>query len=272
MSSSECYSAGQASPPLVVVGFGSIIVISVWSRYFYNFNPKTKSNPSSKGTQSVVKSNKKDSKQIKTAAAIALTLYLIGIILFFCSILVDLLTNCEIFFSLAAPAFIINYSGFTTLLISFGLRVVKTFEDTVYAVPAKNIIYFKYGAVFTYIYLIIISILGGTFVLPIPIVGILAFFWSILNIIGAIILLRLFIKKLNLVINDFIKLWKTVEKERVTGYDHRKPKSKGKKINTINIETKQKNIKQLFNELPDSPKVDNGNVIIRVRTQSFDNK
>ena len=76
----------------------------------------------------------------------------------------------------------------------------------------------------------------------------------------------------NAVINDFIKLWKTVEKERVTGYDHRKPKSKGKKINTINIETKQKNIKQLFNELPDSPKVDNGNVIIRVRTQSFDNK
>ena len=65
---------------------------------------------------------------------------------------------------------------------------------------------------------------------------------------------------------------KIVEKERIAGYDHRKPNSKTKKVKKINIDTKQKNIKQLFNELPDSPKVDNGNVIIKVRTQSFDNK
>ena len=71
-------------------------------------------------------------------------------------------------------------------------------------------------------------------------------------------------------------IWNTIEKERVEGYDHRKPKSKRKKKLTPNSLSKlEANAKNLFAncDLIDSPKIDkNQNIIIKVRTESFDKK
>ena len=71
-------------------------------------------------------------------------------------------------------------------------------------------------------------------------------------------------------------IWNTIEKERVEGYDHRKPKSKRKKKLTPNSLSKlEENAKNLFAscDLIDSPKIDkNQNIVIKVRTESFDKK
>jgi len=71
-------------------------------------------------------------------------------------------------------------------------------------------------------------------------------------------------------------IWDTIEKERVEGYEHRKPKSKRKKKLTPNSLNKlEENAKNLFAScnLIDSPKMDkNQNIVIKVRTESFDAK
>jgi hypothetical protein len=46
--------------------------------------------------------------------------------------------------------------------------------------------------------------------------------------------------------DDFQKIWDIILKERVTGWDHRKPKKRVKKLNS------------------------NNNIIIKIRTESFD--
>ena len=69
-------------------------------------------------------------------------------------------------------------------------------------------------------------------------------------------------------------IWDTIEKERIEGYEHRKPKTKRKKKLTptslIKLEEKAKNLFATC-DLIDSPKIDkNQNIVIKVRTESFD--
>ena len=71
------------------------------------------------------------------------------------------------------------------------------------------------------------------------------------------------------VLPEFKKVWDTILKERKEGYEHRKPKTREKKKKnkpTINIES----MKHLFSEMPDTPKITDTNVVIKIRTQSFE--
>tara|TARA_B100000963_G_scaffold325320_1_gene311477 strand:+ start:31 stop:882 length:852 start_codon:yes stop_codon:yes gene_type:complete len=71
-------------------------------------------------------------------------------------------------------------------------------------------------------------------------------------------------------------IWNTIEKERNEGYEHRKPKSKRKKkLTPTSLSKLEENAKNLFAscDLIDSPKIDkNQNIVIKVRTESFDQK
>ena len=70
-------------------------------------------------------------------------------------------------------------------------------------------------------------------------------------------------------------IWDTIEKERIEGYEHRKPKSKRKKLTPNSLSKLEENAKNLFAscDLIDSPKIDkNQNIVIKVRTESFDQK
>ena len=71
-------------------------------------------------------------------------------------------------------------------------------------------------------------------------------------------------------------IWNTIEKERVEGYEHRKPKTKRKKkLTPTSLSKLEENAKNLFAtcDLIDSPTIDkNQNIVIKVRTESFDQK
>ncbi len=71
-------------------------------------------------------------------------------------------------------------------------------------------------------------------------------------------------------------IWDTIEKERVEGYEHRKPKIKRKKkLTPTSLSKLEQNAKNLFAtcDLIDSPTIDkNQNIVIKVRTESFDQK
>ena len=68
-------------------------------------------------------------------------------------------------------------------------------------------------------------------------------------------------------------VWETITYEKKNGYQHRKSSSKRKKkVKLEKIDENKKNdIKTLFNNLPDSPVINNDKIIIKVRTKSFDN-
>ena len=76
------------------------------------------------------------------------------------------------------------------------------------------------------------------------------------------------------VLPQFIKVWETIVYEKKNGYQHRKSSTKRKKkIKLEKLDEDKKNdIKTLFNNLPDSPIINNDKIIIKVRTKSFDNK
>jgi len=75
---------------------------------------------------------------------------------------------------------------------------------------------------------------------------------------------------------DFKQLWNTVIKERESGYEHRKPKKSRKKTKKLTPNSLQKletDTKNLFIDTNMSPKIDEKqNIVIKVRTESFDKK
>ena len=74
------------------------------------------------------------------------------------------------------------------------------------------------------------------------------------------------------VLPKLIKVWETIIYEKQNGYQHRKSSSRKKKKILKLDDDEKRNIKTLLNNLPDSPVVNNDKIIIKVRTQSFDNK
>ena len=78
----------------------------------------------------------------------------------------------------------------------------------------------------------------------------------------------------NKILPKLIEVWKTIVYEKKNGYQHRKSSTKRKKkIKLEKLDEDKKNdIKTLFNNLPDSPIINNDKIIIKVRTKSFDNK
>tara|TARA_B100001093_G_scaffold520387_1_gene615349 strand:+ start:4735 stop:6108 length:1374 start_codon:yes stop_codon:yes gene_type:complete len=73
---------------------------------------------------------------------------------------------------------------------------------------------------------------------------------------------------------DFKELWNTILKERETGYEHRRPKKKKKKkLTPTSLEKIKNETINLFAGTNLNPKIDeNQNIIIKVRTESFDKK
>ena len=70
-------------------------------------------------------------------------------------------------------------------------------------------------------------------------------------------------------------LWNTILKERIEGYEHRrfKKKKKTKKLTPTSLNKLQEETKSLFIDSELSPKIDNNqNIVIKIRTESFDNK
>ena len=83
-------------------------------------------------------------------------------------------------------------------------------------------------------------------------------------------------KWFNAVYPEFKDLWNTILKERETGYEHRKPKKsrkKAKKLTPNSLQKLETDTKNLFIDTNMSPKIDEKqNIVIKVRTESFDKK
>ena len=187
-----CYSLNDALLPLIIViisGIGSVLVLLTFICKFHETDKKSIS---------------KDAKLIRVMALMALIMYSMSVIVF--SISISSTNDCTFGFDLAPVGFILHFFAFTMVLLSFTVRIFKTFENTSFAINPKQIKFVYYILLpFAAIYIITANILRVTEVIPIRIVGFVALILVLLLAIYTIWLLRLFIKKLNNVIHDFIQ-------------------------------------------------------------------
>ena len=183
----------------------------------------TNTNTSSSYSIAGIESTNVDALRIKLVAGVAITLYWIGNILFLLSIIIDTIEDCNVYNGLGSPAFTISTIGFIFELLVFGLRIIKIFEDTKYAISKIYIKYiFNYLIPILFIYQLLNNIFRGTNIFSQTTTLILSVLWGIFLIMFGFLLLKLFVNKLNCVINDFIKEFVSISDNRLNVLNNRR--------------------------------------------------
>lgn len=149
----------------------------------------------------------KDTTQIKLMACFTLVTYAFGNFFYCTSFLLDSINNCDNGVGLDIGAIFIFQVSTISLVKLFAMRLIKTFENNQYAIGGGCVKIIDFGLptiFFLYVIIIIINASNNE-LLPRQITIVLLFFLQ-LFIVGYIIaLLRLFLSKLGLIIDDFVK-------------------------------------------------------------------
>ena len=171
--------------------------------FWCNFN-HSPSRPSTAGKTKKV--GNRDAFQVKLLGGIALTFYLIADTVFLTSMLYDGINDCQIGNNIAIPAYLSNFFGYIFTVILFTARIVKTFQDTKYEIERKSIQIVRFGLIpFLFLFVVLNGILRATNTVPLIMTAALAVVWVVIFGIYSMLLLRLFIKKLGIVVDDFIQ-------------------------------------------------------------------
>ena len=200
---SDCYSLEDVIVPLLIVASCGVFTFICWFSFCWKYNDSGQAGPIASAANAKNPATK-DARQIKIMALIALTMYLGSDIIFL--IAISSVNDCTFGFDISPVGFILHFFGFTMVLMTFTVRIFKTFENTSYSINKKhiNFIYYIFTP-FLAIVIVTLNILRVTEVIHIRLIGIIALIFVFFLILYAIWLLRLFIKKLNIVIYDFIK-------------------------------------------------------------------
>ena len=181
---------------IAINGVLALLVLIISVVFCKNYNFKSKSN------LKIIR----DSKTIKILAVVTLTSYTIGIVLFFLGNVIDIASNCsDDGIAIFGVGFTLNFISFSLILVLFSIRLVKTFEDTIYALSNRYVMFIKYAPFVAIGYVILMTLLSIVEVLRGSITVILASLFLLFIVFSCIGLLLLFIRKINIVINDFIK-------------------------------------------------------------------
>ena len=194
-----CIGANEAATPTIIIAFMVLFICILLARFCLKYN--------SKSTIHGIKTAEA-AKTIRIAGGAGLLCYFVGMLLFLMHGMSNIVQSCSdsynyhIIPSLAYP---INYSGFSVLLVLFSLRLIKTFEETKYAISHNMAIFLQVATILPFVVLFLIGILRGTDTIGENVAIRGGFGLIILMMLLSFILLRLFVVKLGLVINDFIE-------------------------------------------------------------------
>ena len=203
---SVCFSLEEVVFPLVIVSICAVLVLIVWITFLCKYNESNNTSNPSSGDNSSNKTTtaNKDSSQIKLLGVASLTVYFISVICFVLSFLTN--KNCVVSSDILTFGFLCHFGGFTLVLITFTVRIIKTFKNTNYAIPNKHIKFIYHILIPLLALLITINALLRIFnIVSVYVSAIVSLVYVIIFVIYAVWLLRLFIKRLNIIIYDFIK-------------------------------------------------------------------
>ena len=205
----ECYEASNPGAIFVFVVHTPCMVACIVTTVLFWYNYHYGQSDDLKSTRNVIKTSiaekqTKDSKFIQKIGGTTLILYSVFVLLVFVSFLLEVSMDCpdiSVWFLIIGS--VAYFSGFVGVVTLFTYRIRIAFENTKYEVSSRLLTIFKIIGVCVIVLLVSVSILRVTNVIsPDTSAGILLFA-VLLLLFYCLVLLRLFLSKLNGVINDF---------------------------------------------------------------------
>ena len=193
----HCYDFEEAIIPLIFATPTAICSVVCLIYFLCNYNYKSQ--------KSLANNLSSTSSTIKGLGA-PMILYCLFVCQQLVIITIDLMTGCTER-ALIVSAVLCYFGAFLFVLCLFTIRIIKTFENTQFAVSKRFIMGCKILVLIVLLVLCITTILNITDILPDelanrPIIGALL---TLTLLIYGLVLLQLFATKLNHVINNFIK-------------------------------------------------------------------
>ena len=208
--SQPCVSIDVAIVPDMIVFAGTFATCVIWVLYlkYWSFTREEK-DLSVQGKQ-LTNGHSKESSTIKLLGGIALTLQMIALLSWFIEVVMYYTGNCKIGYKLGYNGgWAVYFLAFIVLLGLFGFRLIKTFDnDSKFALSKCERIMAKFGFVVPLtLYIVITALTDYADVIKSSgyEIAVAALVYTICVVVLSILLLRLFIKQLTLVINDFLK-------------------------------------------------------------------
>lgn len=191
------YPRESAVAPIVIMGLLSFVTLGLLRYFLASIGSR---NPNTKKLQSAAK--------ITTIGAVVTTFYFVAVLLFFISGIIDYY-NCGHAYT-RGVGYGFQFTGYNLLLILFFYLFVKTFENSPYAISQKVVSLTKITLFAPFIMVFAICAVMYLKLFPLAIMSIFGVFYLLSTIGASIIILIAFVKKLNVVIQDFVKQFGTI--------------------------------------------------------------
>ena len=207
--SDECYEASNPSAIFVLVVQTPCMVACIGLTILFWYNYHYAQSDDLKSTTNVIKTSiaekrTKDSKHIQKLGGVTLVFYCLFIVALFVSLILDVSMDCPDIGAWILPIVAASYiGGFVGVATLFTNRIIIAFENTKYQASPRLLTISKIIGVFVFVLLVGVSILRVTDLMSLAVGSGIMLFAVLLLFFYCLVLLRLFLIKLNSVINDF---------------------------------------------------------------------
>ena len=200
----ECgYAREVVAAPIAIMGFlavASLLMLGYFLKHIcFNKNKTEKQQKAAK---------------ITALGGIVLVFYFLALLLFFMSGIIDVY-HCGYAYT-RGIAYGFHFTGYNLLLVLFVYRFIKTFENSPYAISKTALSATKIivCAPFVFVVFGVSSVYLNVFSLHV--IAQIGLFYVATTFFASLFILIIFIKKLNVVIQDFVKQFGTISTTKLT--------------------------------------------------------
>ena len=191
------YARESVAFPITVMGIFMVASFGLWLYFLANSGTR---NPNTRKLQSTAK--------ITRLGGIVTSMYFFAILLFFISGIIDVY-DCGHAYT-RGIAYALQFFGYNLLLVLFFYRFIKTFENSPYAVSTTLITTLKMIVFLPFLFVVCITATTYLNIFPLSTLAVFGIFYILSTLVASILILTSFIKKLNIVIQDFVKQFGTI--------------------------------------------------------------
>ena len=191
----DCVPEGELYPSFVLIALATVTLIVLWTLYVKHGICVSDNNNDSNTVQVI--------NRIKITGFLALTSYMLSNIIFLIETIHYVDDPCYNYSSIVTSfGWLFNFLGISFILMLFCVRIYYTFKETKYDLKQRTVLLLKMFSIITCIISIILSIIGALSIIDPRYLSIISVTLLLVYLIGVILLIRLFIKKLWQVIYD----------------------------------------------------------------------
>ena len=212
-SDDDCPTDAEAMVPTALTGINWLFIMSMCCRFWWNFNSSAK--PNNNSGLPVKQKAIKDGKLIKIMGGVAMVFYVIGVGVIFSSSMIDLANEnqCRDAMNISVTGWLFDFLAYCLILALFSARLIKTFSSkgnnnndiSNYVISDRNVRIIQIICAVPFFYtFFMFAMIEADVITPRGVAPLIMIYVLFIVCVSGV-LLKLFISKLNLIINDFIK-------------------------------------------------------------------